>query len=252
MSKQLIMEFKRYTDQKRLHFISSMLKQSITEGAEVLDIGCGNGIITRSLGHAGFNVLGVDVSDKAIEKARLLNKLSNVRFEVRSAEQLVADGQQYEAIICSEVLEHLHQPDNLLKVLRKILKENGILIVTVPNGKGGRELLVTKPVQAIMKHFPYCWKMLNNLKRMLGYKGTTVQSDADDLSHVQFFTIESLSALASSGGFRIAHWGKSNFVEDVFPFSLLTKRVRKLQQLDCRVAELLPLRLTGGFLTVWQ
>jgi ubiquinone/menaquinone biosynthesis C-methylase UbiE len=236
------MEFKRYTDQKRLHFISSMLKQSITEGAEVLDIGCGNGIISRSLGAAGFNVLGVDVSEKAIEKARSLNNCSNVRFEVRSAEQLVADSQQYEAIICSEVLEHLHQPDNLLKVL----------IVTVPNGMGGRELLVTKPVQAIMKHFPFCWKILNNIKRMLGYKGTTVQSDADDLSHVQFFTIKSLSALASRGGFKIKYWGKSNFIEDVFPFSFLTKRIKKLQQLDCKIAELLPLRMTGGFFTVWQ
>lgn len=246
------MEFQRYTDQKRLQFISSMLRQSITDGAEVLDIGCGNGIISRSLGAAGFKVLGVDVSEKAIEKARSLNKFSNVRFEVRSAEQLVAGGQQYEAIICSEVLEHLHQPDNLLKVLRQVLKENGVLIVTVPNGKGGRELLVTRPVQAIMKRFPLCWKWLNRLKSMLGYKGTTVQSDADDLSHVQFFTIESLSDLATKGGFRIAHWGKSNFIEDVFPFSLLTKRLRKLQQLDCKVAEWLPLKMTGGFFTVWK
>lgn len=135
------MEFQRYTDQKRLQFISSMLSKSISNGAEVLDVGCGNGIISRSLGAAGFNVLGVDVSEKAIEKARLLNSFPNVRFEVKSAEQLVADSQQYEAIICSEVLEHLHQPDNLLKVLRQILKENGILIVTVPNGMGGENCL---------------------------------------------------------------------------------------------------------------
>ena len=246
------MEFQRYTDQKRLQFISSMLSKSISNGAEVLDVGCGNGIISRSLGAAGFNVLGVDVSEKAIEKARLLNSFPNVRFEVKSAEQLVADSQQYEAIICSEVLEHLHQPDNLLKVLRQILKENGILIVTVPNGMGGRELLVTKPVQAIMKNFPLCWKWLSSFKSLLGYKGTTVQSDADDLSHVQFFTIESLSALASKGGFKIKYWGKSNFIEDVFPFSLLTKRIRKLQQLDCNLAEWLPLKMTGGFFTVWQ
>ena len=165
---------------------------------------------------------------------------------------MVADSQQYEAIICSEVLEHLHQPDNLLKVLRQILKENGILIVTVPNGMGGRELFVTKPVQAIMKNFPLCRKWLSSFKSLLGYKGTTVQSDADDLSHVQFFTIESLSALASKGGFKIKYWGKSNFIEDVFPFSLLTKRIRKLQQLDCNLAEWLPLKMTGGFFTVWQ
>jgi hypothetical protein len=48
------------------------------------------------------------------------------------------------------------------------------------------------------------------------------------------------------------HWGKSNFIEDVFPISFLTKRVRSLQKVDCKIAELLPLRLTGGFLTIWK
>lgn len=246
------MEFQRYTDQKRLQFISGILEKSISKGAEVLDVGCGNGVISRYLGAAGFKVLGVDVSEKAIGKAKSLNGFTNVRFEVKSAEQLVADGQQYEAIVCSEVLEHLHQPDKLLLVLRQILTTNGVLIVTVPNGRGARELLITRPVQALMKHFPKCWKGLNRIKIMLGYKGTTVQSDADDLSHIQFFTIESLTALASKGGFTISKWGKSNFIEDVFPFSLLTKKVRKLQALDCAFAEKLPLRMTGGFFTVWK
>ncbi len=246
------MEFRRFTDEKRLKFIAQTLEQSILKGAQVLDIGCGNGIISRRLGEMGFNVLGVDVSEKAIATANSLNKSSNVRFEVKSAEQLVADGQKYEAIICSEVLEHLHQPENLLKVLRKILAERGVLIVTVPNGKGGRELFVTKPVQALMNNFPRSWRWLSKIKSVLGYKGTTVQSDADDLSHIQFFTVNSLTALAHMGGFEIMHWGKSNFIEDVFPISFLTKRVRSLQKVDCKIAELLPLRLTGGFLTIWK
>jgi ubiquinone/menaquinone biosynthesis C-methylase UbiE len=248
----MIMEFRRFTDEKRLKFIAQTLEQSILKGAQVLDIGCGNGIISRRLGEMGFNVLGVDVSEKAIATANSLNKSSNVRFEVKSAEQLVADGQKYEAIICSEVLEHLHQPENLLKVLRKILAERGVLIVTVPNGKGGRELFVTKPVQALMNNFPRSWRWLSKIKSVLGYKGTTVQSDADDLSHIQFFTVNSLTALAHMGGFEIMHWGKSNFIEDVFPISFLTKRVRSLQKVDCKIAELLPLRLTGGFLTIWK
>jgi hypothetical protein len=87
---------------------------------------------------------------------------------------------------------------------------------------------------------------------VLGYKGTTVQSDADDLSHVQFFTVKTLSDLACNAGFKISYWGKSNFIEDVFPLSLLTKRVQKLQKFDCDLAERLPLRLTGGFFTVWN
>lgn len=111
---------------------------------------------------------------------------------------------------------------------------------------------MTKPVQALMKKFPRSWGWLSKVKNILGYQGTTVQSDADDLSHIQFFTVNSLTALAHKGGFEIMHWGKSNFIEDVFPISFLTKRVRSLQKVDCKIAELLPLRLTGGFLTIWK
>ena len=58
----MIMEFIRFTDEKRLKFIAQTLENSIIAGAEVLDIGCGNGVISRRLGEMGFNVLGVDVS----------------------------------------------------------------------------------------------------------------------------------------------------------------------------------------------
>jgi 2-polyprenyl-3-methyl-5-hydroxy-6-metoxy-1,4-benzoquinol methylase len=250
--KQIIMEFQRYTDEKRLMFIASALDSSITKGAQVMDIGCGNGVITRRLGSMGFNVLGVDVSEKAIAKARSLNTYPNVTFQVKSAEELVAGGEKYKAIVCSEVLEHLYHPDRLLNVIRQILDKDGILIVTVPNGRGGRELLVTRPFQYLMHQWPGIWKMLGAVKSALGYSGTTVQSDAEDLSHIQFFNKKSLSLLAFQTDFNIQYWGKTNFLEDVFPFSLVTKRIRGLQKIDCKLAEFLPLGMTGGFLTIWK
>src|ERR1700759_3719495 len=111
------MEFQRITDIKRVNFIVDALKANLPEGAEVLDVGCGNGVISRYLGGKGFNVQGVDVSEKAIEKARSLNHYSNVKFDVISAEQLVANGRQYHAVICSEVIEHLNEPAKLLNVV---------------------------------------------------------------------------------------------------------------------------------------
>jgi 2-polyprenyl-3-methyl-5-hydroxy-6-metoxy-1,4-benzoquinol methylase len=248
----MVMEFTRYTDEKRLQFIAAALQQSLKNGAQVMDIGCGNGVITRRLGSMGFNVVGVDVSEKAIAKARSLNTYPNVTFEVKSAEELVAGGEKYKAIVCSEVLEHLHHPDQLLMVIRQILDNDGILIVTVPNGRGGRELLVTRPFQYLMQKWPRIWKLLESVKSALGYSGTTVQSDADDLSHIQFFNRKSLSLLANKTNFSIQYWGKSNFLEDVFPFSLVTKRIRGLQKMDCKLAEQLPLGMTGGFLTIWK
>jgi len=246
------MEFERIADIKRLDFIVDTLKAKLPDGAEVLDVGCGNGVISRSLGEKGFVVKGIDVSAKAIEKAKALNTYPNVRFEVVSAEQLVADGQRFHAVICSEVLEHLNDPGKLLGVLHQTLHETGVLIVTVPNGKGPREMLVTRPVIALQKKNNWVWRFVSKMKRSFGYKGTTVQSDADDLTHIQFFTRASLEKLASEHAFRIIRFGKTNFVEDVFPFSLFTKKIKVLQKWDCALAEHLPYQVTGGFVTVWE
>jgi 2-polyprenyl-3-methyl-5-hydroxy-6-metoxy-1,4-benzoquinol methylase len=246
------MEFKNASDIKRLQFIIDVLKQNTRPNALILDVGCGNGIISRGVGAEGFDVYGIDVSDKAIEKARSTNTLPNVRFDVINAEQLVADGKTYDAVICSEVLEHLHDPGSLLRVLYQSLKPEGKLIVTVPNGMGPRELFITKPTIALSKKDNWLWRAFKKTKALMGYKGTTIQSDAADLTHLQFFTKKSLEKLAGESHFRITRFGKTNFVENVFPFSLLANRIRFLQVLDCRVAELLPTSFTGGFVTVWE
>ena len=87
---------------------------------------------------------------------------------------------------------------------------------------------------------------------MLGYSGTTVQSAADNLDHIQFFSKDDLEKLSQLYGFRITGFGKSNFMEDVFPFSLFAKRLVFLQKLDCKIADMLPYNFTGGFFTVWE
>jgi len=247
-----VTEFENASDIKRLKFIVDALKESIPADGIVLDVGCGNGIISRGLGAQGFNVYGIDVSDKAIAKARQMNTYPNVRFDVINAEQLVADGKTYDGVVCSEVLEHLTDPSALLKVLYQSLKPEGRLIVTVPNGRGPRELFITKPTIALQKRNNWLWRAFKGLKSAMGYKGTTVQSDADDLTHLHFFTRKMLKKLAGESKFRIVRFGKTNFVENVFPFSLFTKRIKVLQKWDCQLAELLPIGFTGGFVSVWE
>lgn len=245
-------EYDRVADIKRLNFIIRSLKTSIPANGRILDVGCGNGVISRHLGKYGYHVLGIDVSNKSVEAARKLNMLENVRFGVMSAEELVTTGIKYDAIICSEVLEHLRDPSSLLRVLFSSLKDQGKLVVTVPNGRGPREMLVTRPVLRMRRKNNWIWKLVKRMKLGLGYKGTTVQSNADNLDHVQFFSRRDLERLSTANNFRIVKFGKANFVEDVFPVSFLAKRFRTLQTLDCKVADILPSRLTGGFFTVWE
>jgi 2-polyprenyl-3-methyl-5-hydroxy-6-metoxy-1,4-benzoquinol methylase len=245
-------EFERIADRKRIDFIANSLQNSLSSTASILDVGCGNGVISRHLGRFGFNVTGIDVSDKAIKKAQSLNNFSNVKFVKKGAEELIAEGAKYDAIICSEVLEHLSNPDALLHVLNKSLSRNGKLIITVPNGKGPRESLVTKPVLKMRNKNNWVWKLITNTKKRLGYNGTTVQSDADSLDHVQFFSRKDIQLLSSKHNLKIVRFGKANFIEDVFPFSFFSKRIKLLQKIDCKIADWLPYYFTGGFFFVCE
>jgi 2-polyprenyl-3-methyl-5-hydroxy-6-metoxy-1,4-benzoquinol methylase len=244
-------EYDRIADRKRVDFIAGVLKDSLVKDGRILDVGCGNGVISRHLGRLGFDVTGVDVSEKTIEKARSLTKdLPNVQFLKKSAEELVASGVKYDAVICSEVLEHLNDPGALLEVLHATLADNGKLIVTVPNGKGPREALVTRPVLNMRSKNNWAWRTILRLKKSLGYQGTTVQSAADNLDHIQFFSRADLDRLLQAHHFRITRFGKANFIEDVFPFSFFARRIVFLQKLDCKIADVLPYQFTGGFFTV--
>jgi len=102
------MEFNRIADLKRLQFIIDTLKKNLPARSVVLDVGCGNGVISRNLGRYGYNVFGIDVSEKAIFKAKELNESPGVNLNVIGTERLVRDGNKYIAVISRYVLEHLN------------------------------------------------------------------------------------------------------------------------------------------------
>ena len=246
------MEFKNISDIKRVQFITDFIQKEVRSAGEVLDIGCGNGVISRAVARLGHSVRGIDVSAKTIEAARSANNPPNVRFEVVAAGELQPEPGKYDAIICSEVLEHLDRPSELLRIIQVSLKDTGVLLVTVPNGRGPRELFVTRPIQAMQKNNGVLWRMVSKVKSAMGYKGVTTQSAADDLTHIQFFTVKSLKALAAENGFKVVKMAPSNFIEQVFPFSLVYKRSKSLQKFDCSLADKLPVNFTSGFMSAWK
>lgn len=242
-------EFTDIVDIKRLNFIADVIQSYCSPGARILDVGCGNGNIAKGIGSLGYEVLGIDFSENAIRYARSKNTLPNVKFQVCSAEE-VTQGDQYDAVICSEVLEHLHDPTRLMTTLAKILQPNAILIATVPNGIGPRELLITRPVQHLNKS--WMASLVSASKRVMGYHNTTVQSYSEDLTHVQFFTKNAFTQLISSHGFDLLQFKHSNFIEMVFPYSLLTRRIKVLSRIDNKLVDFLPSQLSSGFNTAWR
>ena len=102
-----------------------------------LDIGCGSGLITKVLAEASAEVLAVDVSEEAIAVSRgTLGEATNVQLMV--ADVLRSRGAardlrgSFDLVVLSEVLEHIQDDEAALATVRRLLGENGWLLVTVP------------------------------------------------------------------------------------------------------------------------
>ena len=244
--------YNREVDFKRLSFIYKSIKSNFPNDISVLDVGCGNGNISIYLGSKGLKVTGIDLSADAIRHAQANNSFKHVDFHVKDAEKLIYESKQYDVIICSEVLEHLHEPERLLKEIYTLLKDRGKLIITVPNGVGPREITITRPAQWLQGKGDFAWNVILKIKHLLGFRGQTNQSAADDLKHIQFFTRKDLIVLAKKTSFEIVSFKHADFIADVFPFSLFAKRIRALQRFDNVVADYIPHFMTSGFNTIWQ
>ena len=241
-----VSKFKWVEELKRLLFIVGELNQafSFDPSCRVLEIGCGNGNVSRGMASMGYQVLGVDIDKDSIREAQQNNPLPNLEFRAEAAEDLREHG-SFDAIVCTEVLEHLDDPSVVLDYVRENLKEGGLFISTVPNGYGPREFLMTKPQQFLQKNG--MGGGLLKIKRALGYGYGTMQSSNPDLEHVQFFTKRRILKLHLDSGFRLRRFGHGDFVTCVFPFSIFTRRSKGLQRLDNALSNGLPSFLTSGF-----
>ena len=242
-------DYTRIEDLKRLEFILNAVSGINRKPLNIIEVGCGNGHISYQLARSGFTVKGVDISPDAIAKARARYSDSNLTYEVISAEQLNT-GVAYDIVIMSEVLEHLTDPAQVLGVVAGMLKKDGIAVITVPNGCGPREVFVTRPVQKIFKNNGFLSGSLQKLKQFLGYQGVTIQSANNDLTHIQFFSLSALQALANQSGLKIIKTGAANLLDGVFPFSFVTRRSLTMQRFDCWVADRVPIRWVSGFNTI--
>eukprot|EP00747_Dinoflagellata_sp_TGD_P197286 gnl/TRDRNA2_/TRDRNA2_68483_c0_seq1.p1 gnl/TRDRNA2_/TRDRNA2_68483_c0~~gnl/TRDRNA2_/TRDRNA2_68483_c0_seq1.p1 ORF type:complete len:298 (+),score=40.28 gnl/TRDRNA2_/TRDRNA2_68483_c0_seq1:57-950(+) len=103
----------------------------------VLDAGSGGGLVSNALAQRGYNVTGIDQSIGAVGYARrtaaALQQESSARFEVGSIYELPFDSGSFDAVVCSDVLEHLGDLPKVLRELRRVLRPNGLLLVDTIN-----------------------------------------------------------------------------------------------------------------------
>jgi 2-polyprenyl-3-methyl-5-hydroxy-6-metoxy-1,4-benzoquinol methylase len=123
------------TIDKTVSKIQQLTAQRLSE-IKIIDIGCGDGQLELRL-NPQLNILGIDVSETSIERAKKNDKQSiqhgNHRFNVQNALNLPFGEESFDLIIMVEVLEHFIQPEMRLSYLSKFLKVGGSIVATVPN-----------------------------------------------------------------------------------------------------------------------
>jgi 2-polyprenyl-3-methyl-5-hydroxy-6-metoxy-1,4-benzoquinol methylase len=167
-------EYSFYKTETRFEILKSII---ISENPSmVLDVGCGSGYLSYILKQENPNIYvhGFDISDEALRQASTLDKKYKLDINKKVIPE---DANNYDMVICSEVLEHLVDIRNCLCEIRRVLKNTGKLVITVPN-------------------FSF-WKFrIDSLLGRIPYVVT-------DERHLQTFNVKSLTEIMDKSGFDI-------------------------------------------------
>lgn len=101
-----------------------------------LDLGCSVGIITSFLGNHFKKIIGVDVDNLAVEKAKKTNRKNNIRFMVSKENQIPMISNSIDVVIFNQIYEHVENPKIVMDEIRRVLKKGGVCFFGARNKLG--------------------------------------------------------------------------------------------------------------------
>jgi 2-polyprenyl-6-hydroxyphenyl methylase/3-demethylubiquinone-9 3-methyltransferase len=100
----------------------------------ILDIGCGGGLLSEPMCRLGANVVGIDASDKNIEVAKFHAKKNNLKINyICSSPETLRIDKKFDVILNMEIIEHVDDIDYFIKKSSQLLKKNGLMFVATLN-----------------------------------------------------------------------------------------------------------------------
>ena len=121
-------------DEITKHFKLDRKTKLPLKNLEILDIGCGGGLISEPMARLGGNVTGIDAAEKNVKIASLHSKESNlkIRYLENSPEQL-KEKEKFDIILNLEIVEHVENLDLYLQSCYDLLKRNGLMFTATIN-----------------------------------------------------------------------------------------------------------------------
>ena len=138
----------------RLGWIESLAP---LQGKDVLDVGCGGGILAEAMARSGARVTGIDLSDKPLKVAELHLHESrlDVQYEKISAEEMAkTHSNRFDAVTCMEMLEHVPDPASTVAACARLAKPGGRVFFSTINRNPKSYLFAVIGAEYVLKLLP--------------------------------------------------------------------------------------------------
>jgi len=138
----------------RLGWIESLAPLA---GRDVLDVGCGGGILAEAMARRGARVTGIDLGEKALKVAQLhlLESGQPVRYELASAEDYAAQhAASFDVVTCMELLEHVPEPASTVAACARLLRPGGRAFFSTINRNPKSYLFAVIGAEYVLKLLP--------------------------------------------------------------------------------------------------
>ncbi len=147
---------------KPLHEINPLRLNYIDErahlaGKQVVDVGCGGGILAESMAACGATVLGIDAGHTPLTVARLHALESGIQLDYRqlTAEELATERpDEFDIVTCMEVMEHVPDPASLIKACSQLVKPGGQLFFSTINRNAKAYLFAILGAEYLLRLLP--------------------------------------------------------------------------------------------------
>jgi len=123
------------------------------EGARILDVGCGGGLLAEEFAKRGADVTGIDRSEKALQTARDHAAAGGlrIRYEVGRAEDLPVGDGLFDAVVCADCLEHVDDLERVIGQIARVLREGGTFCYDTINRNLLSKIIVRWIVDPILR-----------------------------------------------------------------------------------------------------